>query len=269
MNGPATRTVFGSDVRPVVEELELRLARDRGVDRLLPRDARLPEVGERLVRCRRPVRRRLARDLPLDERGRRHDLAARHRERRVGRRVEADVLALAPAGRHAERRLVTAQRRVQPVERRLDLRLMLVVDDVDLRVVGDRLQRDVRHALVDEAVADIAVRRLVGERASADFGFLAKTFRRVGEQVVRIPRAHDARARERERHARRVDRDPATTPLLGDVRGRAGTAGRIEHEVARIGRHQEASLDDRRGRLNDVDLVVAERLPIRCRSRCS
>ena len=164
MNGPATRTVFGSDVRAVVEELELRLGCDRGVDRLLPRDARLPEIGERLLRGRRPVRRRFARHLPLDERRGRHDLAARHRERRVGWRVEADVLALAPAGRHAERRLVAAQRCVQPIERRLDLRLMLVADDVDLRVVGDRLQRDVRHALVDEAVTDVAVRRPVGER---------------------------------------------------------------------------------------------------------
>ena len=102
------------DVGAVVEVLELRLGRDRRVDRLLPGDARLPEVGERLLRSLRPVRWRLARDFPFDERRCRNDLAARHRERRVGRCVEADVLAFAPARRHAERRLVAAQRRIQP-----------------------------------------------------------------------------------------------------------------------------------------------------------
>ena len=35
-------------------------------------------------------------------------------------------------------------------------------DDVDLGVVGDGLERDVRRALVDEALADVAVRRRIG-----------------------------------------------------------------------------------------------------------
>ena len=42
---------------------------------------------------------------------------------------------------------------------RFEHRLPLLPDDVDLGVVGDRLQRDVRHALIDEALADIVVGR--------------------------------------------------------------------------------------------------------------
>ena len=64
---PGDADGLGIDVRAVVEELELRLGSDRRVDRLLPGDARFPEVGERLLRGLRPVRRRLARDLPFDQ----------------------------------------------------------------------------------------------------------------------------------------------------------------------------------------------------------
>ena len=58
--------------------------------------------------------------------------------------------------------------------------------------------------------------------------------RAVGQQVVGITGAHDAGAGKRQRNARRVDRDPAAAPLLGDIGGRAGPAGRIEHEVAGV-----------------------------------
>ena len=43
---------------------------------------------------------------------------------------------------------------------RLQFRLPLVPDDIDLRVVGDGFERDVRHALIDEAVADVSVHGL-------------------------------------------------------------------------------------------------------------
>ncbi len=52
------------------------------------------------------------------------------------------------------------QRGVQRFPQRPQLRLPLVPDDVDLRVVGDRFERDMRHALIDESVADIPVYRL-------------------------------------------------------------------------------------------------------------
>jgi hypothetical protein len=50
-----------------------------------------------------------------------------------------DVLTFASAARYAKRRLVTAQRGVQPRKRIGNLRLPRLVDDVDFRVVGDRL----------------------------------------------------------------------------------------------------------------------------------
>ena len=76
-----------------------------------------------------------------------------------------------------------------------------------------------------------------------DFGLLQLTFARIGEQVDGIARAHDASAGERQSHARGVDGDPAAAPLLGDVGGGARAAGRIEHEVAGIGGHQDAALE--------------------------
>ena len=100
--------------------------------------------------------------------------------------------------------------------KRLQLRLPLVPDDIDLRVVGDGFERDVRHALIDEAVADVPVHGLRTRRGAGDFGFLDLAFAGIGQQVKRIARAHDAGAGQRQRHARGVNRDPAAAPLLGD-----------------------------------------------------
>ena len=71
-------------------------------------------------------------------------------------------------------------------------RLPLVPDDVDLGVVGDGLEGDVRHALVDEAVADIAVDRLSRGCGAGDLGLLDLTLARVGEQIAGLARTHDA-----------------------------------------------------------------------------
>ena len=43
-------------------------------------------------------------------------------------------------------------------------------------------------------------------------------------------------------------------PLLGDVGRGAGAAGRIQHQVARIGGHQDAAFQDPRSSLNDIRL---------------
>ena len=51
-------------------------------------------------------------------------------------------------------------------------------------------------------------------------------------------------ARESNCHARSVDRDPATTPLLSDVRGRTAAARGVEDEVPGVRGHQ-TSLADR------------------------
>ena len=56
--------------------------------------------------------------------------------------------------------------------------------------------------------------------------------------------------------------DPAPAPLLRDVRRRPRAARRIEHEIAGVGGHQEATLDDLRVRLDNVDAWLSE---LRCR----
>ena len=99
-----------------------------------------------------------------------------------------------------------------------------------------------RHALIDEALADVVVDGRVGGRALGQFGFLGAALAAVGEQIPGIARRHQARASERQRDAAGVDGDPAPAPLLGDIGGGAGAAGGIEHEVARVGGHQDAAL---------------------------
>ncbi len=147
------------------------------------------------------------------------------------------------------------ERGVQLLAQRLQLCLPLVPDDVDLGVVGDGFERDVRHALIDEALADVAMRRLRADGAvRVTSASLSWPSRRIGEQVIRIARAHDASASQRERHARGVDGDPAAAPLLGDVGGRAGTAGGVEDEVAGVGGHENALCDDRGIRLHNINL---------------
>ncbi len=106
----------------VVEVLEFGLGGDGGVDLLLPGNACLPPVGVQLLRGLRPFLLGFARNLPF-----------------------------LPG---------LLERRVQLLAQRLQLRLPLVPDHIDLGVVGDGFERDVRHALIDEAVADVAVYRL-------------------------------------------------------------------------------------------------------------
>ena len=115
--------------------------------------------------------------------------------------------------------------------------LVLLPDHVDAGVVGDGLQGDVRDALVDEAVADVAVGGRFGRGLAGELGFLALPFRAVREEVVGIAGAHDPGAGQREGDAGGVDGDPAPAPLLGDVGGGAGPAGGVEDEVAGIGGH--------------------------------
>ena len=56
-------------------------------------------------------------------------------------------------------------------------------DHVDLGVVRDRLEGDVRHALVDEALADVAARRGLVRGPTGDFGLLHLALRAIGEEV--------------------------------------------------------------------------------------
>ena len=161
---------------------------------------------------------------------------------------------------------------VQVVAQRLQRLLPALPDDVDLGVVGDRLERDVRHPLVDEPLPDVAVRRRLRGRLAGDLGFLALPLRTVGEQVVRVARAHDPRTGKSQRYSGGVDGDPAAAPLLSDVGSSFGPARRVKHEVTGIGCHQDASLHHGLGRLDHVYLVRHETgtniVPTACNLNC-
>ena len=107
------------DVGLVVEIFDIGARGDAGVDLLLAGDARFPPFGVRLVGRGGRAGGQFARDLPF-------------------------LLSL-------------AERRIERGAQRLEHRLPLLPDVVDQRIVGDRLQGDVRHALVDEALADVVV----------------------------------------------------------------------------------------------------------------
>ena len=99
------------------------------------------------------------------------------------------------------------------------------------------LEGDVGDALVHEALADIVVRGRFRESLAGQLSFFDLAVAAIGEQVVVIAGAHDARAGEREGDAGGVDGDPPASPLLGYVRGGAGAAGGVEDEVAGVGGH--------------------------------
>ena len=182
-------------VRLVVEVFVVRLRRDGGVDFPLAGDAPFPPFPMQFGCRLRPRVFGLARDLPF-----------------------------LPVFLHCL---------VELLAQRFQLLLMPLPDHVDLGVVGDRLKRDVRHALVNEALPDIAVRREFGRRLAGDFGFLLASLRTVRQKIVWIASAHDPGAGQSERDARSIDGDPAAAPLLGDVGRGPGTAGRIEHQISR------------------------------------
>ena len=131
-------------------------------------------------------------------------------------------------------------------------------DGVDLGVVGDGFEGDVGDSRIDEALAHVAGGRGFGGRAAREFGFLLLPFGAVGEQVEGVARPHDPGASEGQGDAGGVDGDPARAPLLGDGGGGAGAAGRVEHEVAGVGGHQEAAFDDLGQRLDDIGFFDSE-----------
>ena len=162
--------------------------------------------------------------------------------------------------RNSRASMEALERSVERRQRLFDRRLQPLPDDVDLGVVGDRLQRDVGHAPVDQALAQPSVCLRVLRRAAGDLGLLLLPFPAVCQQVVRISCAHDPCPRQGQRHPGGVDRDPASPPLLGDVGGGAGSAGRVEHEVAGIGGHEDAAFHCFCCGLHDIDLRVASTL---------
>ena len=146
-----------------------------------------------------------------------------------------------------------AQLRIEGRAQRLQRALPFFVNDVDLGIVGNGLQRDVRHTLIDEAQADIVEGRRGGGAAIIQLRFLGLPFRAVGHEIIGVTRAHDARTRQSQGHARGIDGDPAAAPLLGHIGRGAGTAGGVQHQITGIGGHEDATFDDFRVCLNDIN----------------
>jgi hypothetical protein len=94
-----------------------------------------------------------------------------------------------------------------------------------------------RHALIDETLADVVMDWRVSRRPLRQLRLLGPALAAVGKQIPGIARRHQSRARQRQRDTAGIDGDPASSPLLGDISGRAGAAGRIEHKVTGVGGH--------------------------------
>ena len=231
----------------VVEVFVVGLGGGGGVDLLLPGDALLPPAavqisGAGFPRIAGPAGHVLQRVLPAQ-------LLVQHAQRCGFLGVRASGLELVPRlgglGGPGVARLAgnlpffigAVERGVQLRPQRLQGFLELLPDHVDLGVVGDGLQGDVGDALVHEALADVVVRGRFRGGLAGNPGFLDLAVAAVGEQVVGVAGPHDAGAGQREGDAGGVDGDPAAAPLLGDVRGGAGAAGRVENEVAGVGGH--------------------------------
>ena len=101
-------------------------------------------------------------------------------------------------------------------------------------IVGDDLERDVRHDAADFfALADSACACRRSRRPDRGFVFQFVPGKGRGQQAL---------ASQGERHTAGINGDPAPAPLLGDVGRRAAAAGRVEHEVAGVGGHEDAPL---------------------------
>ena len=112
-----------------------------------------------------------------------------------------------------------------------------LVNLVDLGVVGDRLQGDVRHGLVDEA----ALQPLM----------------RIAQGMIIEAGGHQPLLGQCDGDARGVAGDPPAPPFFGHECSGARSTGRVEYEVARIGGHQETALNHCGRRLDDVHFIRA------------
>ena len=77
----------------------------------------------------------------------------------------------------------------------------------------------------------------------------------MGQLVVVVERGHQTLLGQGERHPRGVAGDPAAAPLLGDVGCCAAAASGVEYEVAWVGGHQNAALNNLRIGLHNVGLA--------------
>ena len=118
----------------------------------------------------------------------------------------------------------------------VDVRLVVERDGIGRLVVSQCSRRYVFDTVVSEPGPD--------------------AFIGMGQLVVVEVRRHEALARDGDRHPRGVADRPPSPPLFRDISGGAGTAGGIEHQIAGVRGHQDATLDGLRGRLHYVALVA-------------
>ena len=93
-----------------------------------------------------------------------------------------------------------------------------------------------RHGFVDEPLPDIAALLVI-------------------ELVVGIYRGHEPLFGNVERDAAGIYRDPATPPLLCDVRSSAAATGGVEDKVAGVGGHEEAAFGNFSGCLHHIYFI--------------
>jgi hypothetical protein len=197
-----------------VEELLIGPGRNRGVHTLLAGDTLLPPGRVKFSGRGGPTLPRLSGNLPLLPR--------------------------------------LAQRPVDLAAQRFQHRLKLLPDGVDLCVVGDVFEHNVGHPLIDKAVADVAVGGRSGKGRAADLRLFPLPGRGIGQQVIGVARSHDAGAGQSQGHPAGVNRDPATSPLLGRIGRGAAAAGGVEDEIAGVGGHEDATFNHLCIRLNNI-----------------
>ena len=160
-------------------------------------------------------------------------------------------------------------------------------------IVGDGFERDVRYALVNETAFDVAfgcsaavpaagsgsvlAPRTGGEDAARTrrrgrlryeparhFHFLAPAVFGIGQQIKWKLSGHQTRACQRNGNSAGVASNPTPSPLLRDVSCRAAAASRIEHQIAGIGRHHQAALDNSRVSLDNIKLIITNEAASSC-----
>ena len=99
-----------------------------------------------------------------------------------------------------------------------------------------------RYTFVHKALSNVAVGGRFRGGSAFSLGLSELPFAAVREQVVRISGTHDPGTGKRESNTRSVDSDPPATPLLSYVGGRPCATRGIEHQIARVARHQDATL---------------------------
>ena len=155
----------------VIEIFKVGFGGNRGIDRLLPGNARHPPGRKQWLSGQGPVGWPFPGNLPLFQR----------------------IKCTLPATHHPP---LATHHRINLRPQRLQFRLPLFPDHVDLGVVGNRLEGDVGHPFIDKAVAQLAIGGLAGRWCAGDFGILELPFARIGQQIVGVAGAHDAGARQ-------------------------------------------------------------------------